>query len=170
MIVKNCITNVKRVTFFIEDKDRLGKPVSVCTPANIDAVHDSVLSDRLIGLKQMSEALKSLQLMGNFKLRHCLTSTHLVQRLASIFLLGSDSLNGCKNIHLRHFICFAETNRTPSFAVFPTLTHPYSQERCPGEIFFLLQIRALATFDIQMVKKVEAISPCDYFPFFQVIT
>lgn len=55
--VKNWTASFKRGKFSIEDDDRSGRPVSVSVPENIDAVHDMILSNRRIGLKQISEAL-----------------------------------------------------------------------------------------------------------------
>lgn len=57
MNVKNWIARFKKDKFLLEDEDRSGRPFSVPSPVNIDAVYDMILSDRQIGIKQISEAL-----------------------------------------------------------------------------------------------------------------
>lgn len=56
--VKNWIASFKRGKLSVEDDKRPGRPISVSTPENIDAVHDMILSDRRIGLKHIAETLK----------------------------------------------------------------------------------------------------------------
>ena len=36
----------------IADDNRPGRPISVSTPENMDAIHNMILSDRRIGIKQ----------------------------------------------------------------------------------------------------------------------
>ena len=55
--VKNWVASFKRGEFAVEDGKRSGRPISVSTPENIEAVHDMILSDRRIGIKHISEAL-----------------------------------------------------------------------------------------------------------------
>ena len=56
--VKNWITSFKSRKVSVEDDDRPGKPISVSTPENVNAVHDRILSDRRISIRQISETLK----------------------------------------------------------------------------------------------------------------
>lgn len=56
--VKNWVASFKRGKISVEDDDRPGRPISVSTPENVNAVHDMILSDRRISIKQISETLK----------------------------------------------------------------------------------------------------------------
>lgn len=59
MTLKKWITSFKRVRFFIHDEHRSRRQVSVPTLVIIDLVHDIVLQDCRIGLKQISEAMNT---------------------------------------------------------------------------------------------------------------
>jgi hypothetical protein len=49
--VKNSFASFKRGRLSVEDEKRLGRPISVSIPENIDAVHDMILADRRIGFR-----------------------------------------------------------------------------------------------------------------------
>lgn len=55
--VKNLTVSFK---IAIEDEECSGKPVSVSTPINSNAVYNMILSDRQIRLKKVSKALMIL--------------------------------------------------------------------------------------------------------------
>ncbi|KAJ3658815.1 hypothetical protein Zmor_010536 [Zophobas morio] len=56
--VKNWVAAFKRGKVSVKDDDKPERPISLSTPENVDAVHDMILSDPLISIKQISETLK----------------------------------------------------------------------------------------------------------------
>ena len=57
--VKNWIASFKQGKVSNEDDDRPGRPISVSTVENVDAVHDMILSYHRISIEQVSETLKN---------------------------------------------------------------------------------------------------------------
>lgn len=55
--IKNWVADFKRGRKDVTDEKRSGRPISVSTQENIDAVHDMILDNRRIGLKRISETL-----------------------------------------------------------------------------------------------------------------